>query len=917
VSEEATSGNDATTPWHAMPGDEVVQRLGTDASRGLDPAEAARRALHHGPNALAEVPGPTSLQRFLSQFRGPLVLLLAAALVVMLAMGDLIDAAAVSAILVLNAVLGWYQEGRASDALAALRRMAAPSARVVRGGATSVVASDRIVPGDLIAFEAGDRVPADVRLLRAEGVAADEALLSGESEPAQKHAHPPDTADAVVADRHTVLWSGTAVTAGAAHAVVVATGAHTEFGRIAGLVRSAETPETPLQARMKALGSLLAKATLAVVVLVFVLGILRGVPGTEMFLAAVTLAVAAVPEGLPAVVTVSMALGVRAMARRGALVRSLPAVETLGCASVIASDKTGTLTVGAMTLRVLHTAQGETTFTGEGYGPEGEVQRPAGAEASGEDLTGAALQAGVSCATARLVSAEQGAWTVAGDPTEGALLVAGKKDGIDPAALEEQHPPLRILPFDAVRRRMTVVRSDDGGVRASVKGAPESILPLCTRVLTSSGETALDEALRKTFEEENLALAARGLRVLALARRDLKSIDESPDDALEEDLVLLGLAGIVDPPRPGAKDAVAACREAGIRVLMVTGDHPATAMAIARELGIAGPEDVAVTGPDLDAMDDAALQKAIPGIAVCARVAPEHKLRIVRAWRALGAVVAVTGDGVNDAPALRGADIGVAMGRGGTEVAKEASAMVLTDDDFSTIVAAVAEGRRVYDNVRKTVMFLLGGNLAEILVMAVAVVAGWPLPLLPLHVLWVNLVTDGLPALALAADPADPDLLKHRPRPKSAGIVDGDFAYTVLASALLVAGCTLGAYLWMLWRGESVDVARSAAFTVLVVSEVMKAFAFRGRDRLLWEVGPLSNLSLALVAAVTLVMQWLLVSWEPVSRLLHLAPLASADLVVLGVLGFVPVSMLESMKLLRRVTGLSPSSSSGRIVTTS
>ncbi len=892
--------------WHALDARDACARLRGDDTAGLTPPEAARRLADHGPNALPARPGRGSGLLLLDQFRGPLPALLAVAAAVMALLGEAVDAIAVAAILAVNGLLGWHQERRAADALGALRRLAAPTARVLRGGATAVIAAADLVPGDLVILEPGDRVPADLRLLRTERLSTVEAALTGESAAVPKRSAPPEAPDRPLAERRTMAWSGTSVATGTAAGVVVATGPRTEFGRIAALVRDTVPPETPLQRRMRDLGRMLAGAAVALIAVLFLAGILRGRPAGEMFLAAVSLAVAAVPEGLPAVVTVAMALGVTAMARRRALVRRLPAVETLGCASVIASDKTGTLTVGEMTLRALATADGITAFTGEGYAPEGSARRDGAAvDLVAGDAAREAVETAALGSTARVVRAVDGAWAVAGDPTEGALIVAAGKAGVDAAATEASCPLLFAVPFDAAARRMAMVRRRGTGERVHVKGAPEVVLPRCVAVLGAAGETPLDDAGRARLAAANASLAAAGLRVLALARRDLPPdaarTDAAREEASGEELLFLGLAGLHDPPRPGAREAVAACADAGIRVLMVTGDQPATALAVARDLGIAGPADGALTGADLDAMDDGELRARLDGAPVFARVSPAHKLRVVRAWMARGEVVAVTGDGVNDAPALRGADIGVAMGRSGTDVAKDAAALVLTDDDFSTLVAAVHEGRRVYENIRKTVLYLLGGNLAEILVMAMAILTGLPLPLLPAQILWVNLVTDGIPALALAADPADPDLLRRPPRRRSAGLADGEFVLTALAAAVLVAAVTLTAFLVALQRGADAAEARTLAFTTLVAAEVLKAFALRSRERLLWELGALSNGTLAGMVALTLAIQVALPLWPAAASMLGLTALAPADLVLPLALGVVPVSVLESAKILRRL----------------
>jgi Ca2+-transporting ATPase len=836
---------------------------------------------------------------FIDQFRNVLVGLLLIAGAVMLAMGEFVDAAAILAILVLNAVLGFVQERRAADALAALRRMAAPTGRVRRGGTTLVVPAADLVPGDLVVIEAGDRIPADVRLSRTFGFRAVEAALTGESDAVEKDALLIAPKGAAVADRRGMAFMGTIAATGAAEGVVVATGGTTEFGRIAALVRGAKEPETPLQARLRAFGKMLTVACGAVVVLVFVLGVVRGVPAVEMLLSAVSLAVAAVPEGLTAVVTIALALGVAKMAKRNALIRRLPAVETLGCTSVICTDKTGTLTVGEMTVRAVASLDFEALVEGAGYRPDGAIlvggkptrPRPG-------DRVHEVLHAAAACCTARVVE-KDGAFAIAGDPTEGALLVAAQKAAIAVEDVERDEPVVGSLPFDSDRKRMSIARRTGAGVRSYVKGAPESVLPVCAALRADGRASPLSDDERDRVLALNHEFAARGLRVLAVASRDFPDAAD-PGAAAEERLTLLGLVGMQDPPRPSVRRAVAACRSAGIRPVMITGDQSATALAIAKDLGIATMESEVMTGPTLEATDDPTLRDRVESISVYARVSPEHKLRIVKAWQSRGAVVAMTGDGVNDAPALKGADIGVAMGRSGTDVAKDASAMVVTDDDFASIVAAVEEGRRIFENIRKTLLYLLAGNLAEIVVMAVAVVAGWPLPLLPIQLLWINLVTDGLPALALATDPADPALLRRPPRRAGAEIADRGFLLQMTANGLLVAAATLAGFRHGLDTEGSLDLARTYAFSILVVAEALKSFTVRSRDRTLFELGVFSNARLFAVVALTVGLQFWSHHSGALEHFLHTGELTWEECGIVMALGAVPVTVLEVTKLVRR-----------------
>ncbi len=833
-----------STPWHAISPEETARRLETDPAKGLTEEEARHRLSVHGPNRLPEERSRPFWKLFLDQFANLLVGLLLGAAVLTLVLGDWTDTIAIGGIVLLNALVGAVQERRAVGALEALRRMTSPVARVRRGGEPRIIPAAELVPGDLVVLEAGDQIPADLRLVRTASFRTMEAALTGEPDAMEKDAAAATEPGAPLPERPTVAYLGTNVADGVAEGLATATGIGTEFGRIAELVRRAEPEETPLQVRLRTFGRGLAVGSGALVGAVFVLGLLRRVPFLEMLWSSVSLAVAAVPEGLPAVVTVALSLGVHRMAKRKAIVRRLAAVETLGCVTVIGSDKTGTLTEGRMTLVEV----------------EGDPAR--------------VLRAAVACSTARLIE-KDGRVEVAGDPMEGAILLAARAHGIDPAALEIEEPVLTLQPFDPRRKRMAIIRRTPSGPRAYVKGAPEVVM------------AGSPEMLARVE-----VLARRGLRLLAVA--------EGPDP--EVGLTFLGLLAFRDPPRAEAKEAVAACRRAGVRPMMITGDNARTAMAIATELGIAKAESELATGADLERWDDAELLRRVDGLSVYARTTPEDKLRIVQAWKARGAVVAMTGDGVNDAPALKGADIGVAMGRSGTDVAREASAMVLADDNFATLVAAVEQGRVIYENIRKTTLYLLSGNAGEILVMAVALLAGLPLPLLPIHLLWINLVTDGLPALALATDAPDGDVLARPPRKAGERIADRDFLTWMLLSALITAACPIGAFMYGL-ETVSLEVARTYAFTVLVASEALRAFALRSRTRMLPQIGIGSNLRLVAVSVLTIGMQALALTWAPLRDFLRMTPITWQAAGVLGLLALVPITVLELWKPLRRCFG--------------
>jgi P-type Ca2+ transporter type 2C len=787
---------------------------------GLHPEEARRRLSVHGANELPRADGPSALSLFVGQFHGAMTWLLAFASIVALALGEGADALAIAVILLLNAAIGFFQESRAMKAVQALRSLTAPRARVLRGTASLLVAAREIVPGDILLLEAGDLVPADARLIEAHALRTAEAALTGESTPVDKDASPAPPG-APLADRHDHVFLGTAVAAGRGVAEVVATGGRTELGRVARLLDEAESGPTPLARQLEGLGRTLMALCLAIVALVFVLGLLRGLPFVLVLLTSVSLAVAAVPEGLPAIVTIALALGVQRMAKRHAIVRRLASVETMGCATVVCTDKTGTLTTGRMELRELR-------------GPDEH----------------ALLFAAAACSDAEW-NPEGGV----GDPTELALLQAAAARGILRPDIERERPRIDEQPFDSRRRRMSVARADG---RMYVKGAPEVVLALCPAAAPEAAPAAAE-------------MAARGLRVLAVAIGSGRE---------ETGLEFLGLAGLADPPRPGVAEAVARARRAGIRTVMVTGDHAATAEAIAREIGILGPDDEVSE-------------------AVSARVTAEEKIAIVRSFKSAGEVVAMTGDGVNDAPALREAHIGIAMGRSGTEVAREAADVVLTDDDFSTIVAAIEEGRGLYDNIRKSVVYLLAGNVSELLLVLVATALGLPLPLLPLHLLWTNLVTDGLPALALVMDPPAPGSMARPPRPREEPLIGRRQWRRILSISLLEGSLVLATFAWALGQ-FGLGRARGYAFFTLVFCELFRAFAARSSRLLHWQVGTFTNLPLIGVIAASVLLQLSLLHLPFARARFDLELMSALDAFRCLALGLVPVSILELAKLLRR-----------------
>jgi Ca2+-transporting ATPase len=878
----------------------------TSTSTGLTAADALVRRDAHGPNALRDAVAVSPVRILAGQFSSLLVWILIAAGIVSGLLGSAVDAIAILAIVGLNVLIGFSQEYSAERSIAALKKLTAPMAKVLRGGSVALIPSADVVCGDVLVLEAGDLVAADARLLHSAALSSLEAALTGESDAVRKDAAVILAPDTALGDRVNMLYLGTAIATGTARAVVVATGMDTELGRIAGLLGEADTTEgTPLEQKLDALGRILLWAALAIVALLFLLGWIRGTTWLELFMSSVSLAVAAVPEGLPTVVTVALSIGVRRMAQRRALVRTLASVETLGATSVICTDKTGTLTVGEMTVRALMVGGQHYDVSGDGYGPAGEV-RVTGAPKTSESAHGAPLDALstilLGCNNAQVVE-QDGIWKTVGDPTEGALLVAGAKAGGDRNRIEHEMPKVLEHPFDSDRKRSSVVRrSADGTLRLLVNGAPGTLLDRCTRVYAATGIRDLTDEDRKHILSHTSDMARRALRVLASAQRDLGATlpDDQTADGLERDLVFVGLTGMYDPPRPAAKAAIDTCRTAGIRVVMITGDHPETASAIAREIGITTTDAPStVTGVELAAMSDEALRQRVPHVAVYARVSAEHKLRIIRAWRANDAVVAMTGDGVNDAPAIRGADIGIAMGASGTEVTRQAADIVLTDDNFATIVAAVEEGRGIYDNIRKTLQYLLAGNMGELLLMAACVMVGLPTPLLPIHLLWINLVTDGLPALALAMDPVDPDVMSRRPRARGERLTNPRFIRAMLLTGVLTAAVAMAVY-WMVLQRESPEVARSWAFTVLVFAELLRAFGARSETRAVWRMSPLANRWLLLVVAASLALQGLSHHNLALGRFLKTTPLSFADAGLLLALGAIPLAGLEIAKAVRR-----------------
>jgi Ca2+-transporting ATPase len=855
--------------WYNRTAAEALDYWRTDRREGLASGEVAERLRLFGYNEVAEKEKPAWWRRFLAQFQDFMVLVLLAATLISGLLGEYADAVTILAIVVLNAVLGFIQEYRAEQSMAALKRLTAPTARVVRNGNVQHVPARELVPGDIMLLEPGDVVAADGRLVEAANLEAEEAALTGESLPVRKLADRVYAEDVTVGDRKNMVYAGTVVTRGRGSAIACATGMATEVGQIAGLIQAAEEEDTPLQRRLDNLGKWLVWGCLAVCLVVVVTGVAKGEPLLLMCLTGISLAVAAIPEGLPAIVTVALALGVQRMIRQHAIVRKLPAVETLGCTTVICSDKTGTLTQNAMTVRQVYCGEKTYEVSGAGFDIKGEFfLGKQEFDAKKDKCLLQCLTIGALCNNSVLKQGSVGisglwrkksarGWSVEGDPTEGALVVAAAKAGIWRAEIEKRERRLAEIPFEAERRRMAVAYAGPDGAALYVKGAPDTVLELCRYYFDGSRELPLTAEIAARIVAANEAMTNGALRVLAMAYRRLGAGEAAgvAEDA-ERELVFAGLAGMIDPPRPEVKEAIALCRQAGVRTVMITGDHRNTAMAIARELRMYRDKGVlALTGAEIDAMGDKELAAAAVETTVYARVSPAHKLRIVRALKQRGHIVAMTGDGVNDAPAVKEADIGVAMGMSGTDVTREASSMTLADDNFATIVAAVEEGRGIYDNIRKFVRYLLSCNIGEVLTMFVAALAGLPLPLLPLQILWVNLVTDGLPAMALGVDPKAPDTMYRPPRDPAESVFSRGLARKIVFRGLQIGFTTLlvfaGVYLL---RGD-LALARTMAFATLVFCQLFHVYDCRSELLTIFELGLLTNKYLLLATACSALMQ--------------------------------------------------------------
>lgn len=876
--------------WHKVSASEATRRLDVNPATGLSSDEAALRQQHYGPNRLKETPPRSRWLLLADQFKGVLILVLIGAAVLAAIIGDLTDAVVILIVVLINAFLGYSQEQRAEQSLAALKKMLAPTAEVRRDGKTVTLSADLLVPGDIVLLGSGDRVPADGRVIAAHSFEVDESALTGESRTVGKHIESLAGQDVPLAERANLFFMNTIVTRGRAEMVITATGMNTELGLLAGLLVETEDSPTPLQIQLDHLGRRLALIAGIVVAFMLLAGLMRGEPWVIMVMTAIALAVAAIPEGLPAVVTVTLAVGLQRMARNQAIVKRLAAVETLGCTSVICSDKTGTLTVNQMTARQLYVNGQHLLVSGEGYDTAGEIT------SEGSDLP--ELEPLLK-PIALCNDAELRAGNVVGDPMDGALLTVAVKGGLDPVLLQQRCPRIAEIPFDSEHKYQATFHLNGERVCVMVKGAPDVLLGNCRTVYNADGNQPLDSSQLEQINQANEQMAKTGLRVLAVACTEVQARDFDPSGdlfAFVKDLVFTGLVGLLDPPRPEARDAIALCHEAGISIKMITGDQKITAQAIANELGIVG---AVVTSAELDAMSDAQLSAGIDVMGVFTRATPEQKVRIVLALKERGHVTAMTGDGVNDAPALKTADIGVAMGLSGTDVAREAATMVLTDDNFATIVKAVKEGRTIYDNIVKFVRFQLSTNIGAILTVLVAPFLGLPLPFTPIQLLWVNIIMDGPPAMALGVDPAQPDTMSHRPRKTADRILKLRLLGKLMSYGTTMMIGTLGVLWWGLQTGTAVH-AQSLAFTTFVLFQVFNAFNARVAKRSTFNANFFRNRTLWIALISVVILQVLAMQWTPAHAIFSVEKLSAGDWLLATVVASSVLVLEEIRKWIRR-----------------
>ena len=856
--------------------EEVSKEFQTDAERGLSPDGIAARIEKYGKNTLVQKKGRPFIVMFLEQFKSFLIILLIIAAVISGVMGvrtgeGLLDTYIIMGILLLNAFIGAYQEFQAQKSMDALKKMAAPMAKVIRGGESYIVNVEDVVPGDIVVLEVGDIVPADIRITESVNMSIQESSMTGESVPVEKSPEVIAEEEVPLGDRRNMAFSSGVVTFGRGRGIVVGTGMNTEIGKIAKMLNRDSDTQTPMQVRLEKLGKVIGIASIVICAVIFLIGVLYGRPIISMFMVAISLAVAAIPEGLPAISTIILSMGVRRMARHNAIIRKLPSVETLGCTTVICSDKTGTLTKNQMTVV-------------EDYAVSGNIDR--------------LVSVAVLCCDAKVVKNSDGTMTKVGDPTEIALIDLGAKQGVVKETLEVQCPRVGEVAFDSSRKRMTTInRMEDGSLRANVKGGLDEILSVCDRIETADGVRAITAADIADLQKRNETMAESALRVLAMAYRPMDKVSSEMEE-VERNLIFTGMVGMIDPEREEVIGAIAECRSAGIRPVMITGDHKVTALAIAKKIGIFQKGDLAITGTDLEKLDDAYFDANVDKYSVYARIAPEQKERIVTAWQKRGEIVAMTGDGVNDAPALKKADIGVSMGITGTEVAKDASDMILQDDNFVTIVSAVSEGRRIYDNILKTILFLLSTNLGEVILLFITSIFNMGIPLLPIHILWINLVSETFPALALSLDPAAKDVMSKSPRGKGKQFMDRGMIWRISYQGLMVTAITLTAFIIGKNQGGEA-LGQTMAFTSLIMAKLVHAGNLHSNTESRFKFNILNNKPLIFALLMSLVLTLAVLLIAPLMSAFEFVSMSPNQWGIIVLLAFVPLVVVELFKALK------------------
>ncbi|WP_409227332.1 cation-translocating P-type ATPase [Gudongella sp. SC589] len=888
--------------WYQRNPQELAEDLKVNLSAGISTEEATKRLDEHGQNELSEEQGKSLMSKIIAQFSDFLILILMSAALISVFVGETKDAIVILSIVIVNAMLGLYQEGKAEKALESLKKMASPTAKVLRDGKTQEISASLLVPGDVVILETGDIIPADLRLIESSNLKVEEASLTGESVPSEKKASFELTEETPLGDRRNMAYMSTIVTYGRGQGVVVETGASTEIGKIATMIQSIDEESTPLQKKLNQLGKILGITVIIVCIAVFGIGMIQGRDLLEMFMIAISLAVAAIPEGLPAIVTIVLAIGMNKMVERNAIVKKLLAVETLGATSVICTDKTGTLTQNEMTVVKLFTNDRIVDVEGRGYEPEGRFLVD-DREIKVEELKGLNLLLTISALVndAKLEEKDD-LFKILGDPTEGALLTLAEKGGIRSKTINGKYPRIKEIPFDSERKMMTTFHEMAGKdeIVSFTKGAPDIIINRCNKILLDGDVIKLTDDVRERLQDQNSAFSRDALRVLALAFREYQKVPEEPStEEHEKDMIFVGLTGMIDPPRPEARDAIAKCKNAGINTIMITGDYRETAFAIAKDLGLAEKEEQAIMGSKIDSISDQELREVVKETKVFARVSPEHKVRIVTALRANGDIAAMTGDGVNDAMAIKKADIGIAMGITGTDVAKNTADMILTDDNFASIVAAVEEGRIIFSNIKKFVYFLLSCNIGEILLVFISILLNLPVPLLAIQLLWLNLVTDSFPALALGVEKGEPDIMNKPPRDPKEAILDKRMLLGVSFQSLAVAGASLAAYLISLnvYGVENIVEVRTITFTTLILSELLRAYSSRSQNYTLFKIGLFSNRKMLFATAGAFLLLMAVLYLPFMNNIFYTFPLDGGDWKIVLSFAFIPLIVGELSKI--------------------